>query len=381
MIKTKKLCYPEKGLVLKKAEIKRDIYLMKDIILGRFKIFIKLYLALIGIYLTISTNTLAQYQKHTFTRPKMGSPFVITLYAQDTIGLYQTIEAAYTEVDKLNTIFSDYSETSDISLLTKKAKKDMPIGVSKELMHVLKLSDEAARLSRGAFDITVGNIVKLWRKARKDKAFPNELDMKLALEKTGFKQITYLSDTTIAFDREGVRLDFGGIVKGYAAQKVVDILSKNNFPMCLVDAGGDLAIGEKPLRTFGGKNTEGGWQVAISVPQSETALIPQMLSLQKCAVATSGDMYNFVDINGKRYSHIVNPKTGIGLTHQRNVTVVAKDGATADWLATACSVLPIRRAKRLIKKIPDAELLILEMHNGTIKSYQSKGFARYFEEH
>jgi FAD:protein FMN transferase len=339
-------------------------------------------LVLIGIYLTIATNTIAQYQKHTFTRPKMGSPFSITLYAQDTVGLYQTIETAYAQVDRLNAIFSDYSETSEISILSKNAKKDMPIVVSKELMHVLKLADKAARLSNGAFDITVGHIVKLWRKARKDKAFPNDVDIKIALNKTGFKHIHYLSDTTIAFDRVGVRLDFGGIVKGYAAQKVVDILTKNNFPMCLVDAGGDLAIGEKPLRTFDGKNTEGvGWQIGISVPQSETALMPKMLTLAKCAIATSGDMYNFVEINGKRYSHIVDPNTGIGLTHQRNVTVIANDGATADWLATACSVLPIRRAKRLIRKIPNAELLILEMHNGTIKGYQTKGFAHYFEEH
>ena len=350
-------------------------------------------LTLIGICLLVVTNTHAQYQKYTFTRPKMGSPFVITLYAQDTTGLYQTIETAYAEVDKLNSIFSDYSETSEISVLTKNAKKDMPIAVSKELMHVLKLSDTAARLSNGAFDITVGNIVKLWRKARKDKVFPSDMDIKKALNKTGFRHITYLSDTTIAFDRVGVRLDFGGIVKGYAAQMVVDKLSKDNFKMCLVDAGGDLAIGEKPLRTFDSRNTKNmvhpdaigtegvGWQIGISVPQSDNALMPRMLTLSNCAVATSGDMYNFVAINGKRYSHIVNPKTGIGLTHQRNVTVIANDGATADWLATACSVLPIKKAKRLIKKIRNADLLILEMQKGMIKSYQTKGFSQYFEEH
>jgi FAD:protein FMN transferase len=359
--------------------------LMNKTILGGFQIFLRLCpaLVLIAICFSISSNAHAQYQKHTFTRPKMGSPLSITLYAQDTAGLYHTIETAYAQVDKLNSIFSDYSETSEISLLSKKAQKDMPVAVSKELMHVLKLADKAARLSNGAFDITVGNIVKLWRKARKDKIFPSEMDIKDALQKTGFQYINYLSDTTITFNRVGVQLDFGGIVKGYAAQMVVDILTQNNFNMCLVDAGGDLAIGEKPLRAFDIKNTEGGagWQIGISVPQSETALIPKMLTLAHCAVATSGDMYNFVDINGKRYSHIVNPKTGIGLTHQRNVTVIANDGATADWLATACSVLPIRRAKRLIKKIPNADLLILEMQNGIIKSYQTQGFTRYFEKH
>ena len=140
--------------------------------------------------------------------------------------------------------------------------------------------------------------------------------------------------------------------------------------MCLVDAGGDLAVGNKP--------DNDDWQIAISVPQSDVALMPQMLNLKNQAVATSGDMYNNVSFEGKRYSHIVNPKTGMGLTHQRNVTIIAPSGDLADWLATACSVLPIKKAMQLVRKYPNAELLILEMRKGKIKSWQTSGFTKYF---
>jgi FAD:protein FMN transferase len=320
------------------------------------------------LFLTFTGYT--QPIKYTYSRPKMGSPFNITVYALDTVGLQNVIEKAYQKVDILNQIFSDYSPNSEISILTKNARKNQPIKVSNELMMILKKADTAFHISNGAYDITVGHIVQLWRKARKNKTFPNITALKSALSKTGFSHIHILSDSTIAFDTEGVLLDFGGIIKGYAAQEVVNILKKYNFPHCIADAGGDLAMGEKPMDTQ-------GWIIGINAPQSEMELTQKRLLLNNKAVATSGDMYNFVEIDGKRYSHIVNPKTGIGLTHQRNVTVIANDGATADWLATACSVLPIKKAMRIIKKIPNAELLILEKQKKTIKIYESKGFSQY----
>ena len=109
--------------------------------------------------------------------------------------------------------------------------------------------------------------------------------------------------------------------------------------------------------------------------------MPRFLSLQNQAVATSGDMYQFLEYKGKRYSHIVNPKTGLGVTKQRNITVISPDGAQADWLATACSVLRVRKALRLIKKYPDTALLILENKKGKIKTIQSPHFEKYFSIH
>ena len=323
------------------------------------------------IFLLLSVLSFAQ-DKHVFTRPKMGSPFNITVFTKDTNGLAEAIEKAYVRVDALNQVFSDYDSTSEISKLCQKYRVGEWFTVSNDLFFMLKTSLEAAQKSRGAFDVTVGNVVKLWRKAKKAQAIPSMSERKSTLLKTGWQQVLLNEkDQKIGFNTEGVQLDFGGIVKGFAAENVVDILTQSKFPMCLADAGGDLAVGNKPT------NTE-GWQIGISVPQSDEQLMPQMLNLKNQAVATSGDMYNNVSVGGKRYSHIVNPKTGMGLTHQRNVTIIAPFGSLADWLATACSVLPVKKAMQLVKNYPQTELLILELRKGKIKSWQSEGFSKYF---
>ncbi len=324
--------------------------------------------------LLVPFSAFSQLSKCTFQRPKMGSPFVVTVFTDDSLALLPIIEKAYSRVDSLNQIFSDYLETSEINTVCQKTHIWQPI--SKDLHHLLKISANAYKITNGCFDITVGQIVKVWRKARKTKQMPNDAELQAALRKTGFKNIEIDENTPqIRFNTEGVLLDFGGIVKGFAAQEVADILTKNGFPYCLIDAGGDLVAGKKP--SFGQPKPE-GWKIGISLPNSDKKLMPRFLSIENQAVATSGDMYQFFEKDGKRYSHIVNPKTGLGLTHQRNVTVIAPDGATADWLATACSVLPIRKAKRLIKKYPHTALLILENKKGKIKSVQSSHFTKYF---
>jgi FAD:protein FMN transferase len=323
-------------------------------------------------YLFIVFSITAQNRKYTFQRPKMGSPFIIVAYATDSLKLSAAVEKAYQRVDILNAIFSDYLETSEISLLAKAPAKTWQ-KVSLDLLNMLKISQKAAQMSDNAFDITVGNIVKIWRKARKEKQLPPKKDIEIALSKTGFRHIELDTlNAQIRINTEGVRLDFGGIVKGYAAQEAVRILKEDGFQYALVDAGGDLAMSEKT------QNTEGGWQIAVSVPNSENQLLPRFLSLKNQAVATSGDMYNFLEINGKRYSHIVNPKTGVGLTHQRNVTIIAPDGALADWLATACSVLSVKKALKLVKRFPNTDILILENKKGQIKKWESAGFSQYF---
>lgn len=326
------------------------------------------------ILLTFTFSGFAQYKKYTFQRPKMGSPFIIVAYATDSISLSKAVEKAFERIDTLNNIFSDYSETSEISQLCHHSAVKMWQSVSPDLLYILKRSQQAYNSSGGAYDITVGHIIKLWRKFKKEKRLPPPNELKMALSKTGFNKIDIDTvNSQIRFNTEGVRLDFGGIVKGYAAQEAIRVLREHGFIHALADAGGDLALSEKPVLTE-------GWQVAVSIPNTENQLLPQFLYLKNQAVATSGDMFNSIEINGKRYSHIVNPKTGLGLTHQRSVTIIARDGALADWLATACSVLSIKKALKLIEKMQNVEILILENEKGEIKRWESSGFSKYFFE-
>jgi FAD:protein FMN transferase len=337
-----------------------------------------------------SLSTYSQSKKHTFSQPKMGSPLNITLFTDDSVKANQIATEAYKIADSLNLIYSDYLENSELNLLSKKSGTNEFTKVSSALWDILNLSIKASKQSKGAYDITVGSIVKLWRKARKEKVLPGENILKNFLQSVGYQYVILDSTThSVKFLRPNTQLDLGGIAKGYVAQVVVDFCKKEGVEKVLVDAGGDLAMATAPQPLKGEFTTTnrtnktppsgaGGLRIGITIPNSEE-LISRYLVLQNQAVATSGNMYQYVEIKGKRYSHIVNPKTGLGVTHQRNVTVIAPDGATADWLATACSVLSVRKALRLIKSMPNCELLMAEMRNGKLKMWQSEGFEGYLE--
>jgi FAD:protein FMN transferase len=323
----------------------------------------------------------------------MGSPLNITLYSDDSIKANQIATEAYKIADSLNLIYSDYLENSELSLLSKKSGTNEFTKVSLALWDILNLSVKASKQSKGAYDITVGSIVKLWRKARKEKVLPEENNLKNKLKSVGYQYIILDSTThAVKLLQPNVQLDLGGIAKGYVAQVIVYFCVKQGIEKVLVDAGGDLAMKIVPPAPRGGANSSNyssvvapslgvrglHFRIGITIPNSEE-LIPRYLVLQNQAVATSGNMYQYVEIKGKRYSHIVNPHTGLGVTHQRNVTVIAPDGATADWLATACSVLSVRKAFKLIKSMPNCELLMAEMRNGKLKMWQSEGFESYLE--
>lgn len=323
---------------------------------------------LIFILLIISSLlSFSQSKKYTFSEPKMGSPLNITLYTDDSIKVNQIATEAYKIADSLNLIYSDYLENSELNLLSKKSGTNTFTKVSPELWDILKLSVKASKQSEGAYDMTVGSIVKLWRKVRKEKVLPEGNILKNMLKSVGYQYIVLDSLThSVKLLSANTQLDLGGIAKGYVAQVIVDFCKNEGIEKVLVDAGGDLAMA--------GIN----WRIGVNIPDSEE-LMERYLILQNQAVATSGNMYQYVEINGKKYSHIVNPHTGLGLTHQRNVTVIAPNGATADWLATACSVLSVKRALHLIKSMSNCELLMAEVQKGKLKMWQSEGFEAYLE--
>ena len=209
-------------------------------------------------------------------------------------------------------------------------------------------------------------------KGKKRKKFPSASAIRRAKRNTGFgKLIINTTDKTVFFTRMGMSLDFGGIVKGYAAQKIIDYLKSKNISSALADAGGDIVMSGPPP----GKE---GWNIAINLPQQENELWDQKLSLSNCSVASSGDVYQFFSHKGKKYSHIIDPRTGYGVTSQRNVTVIAKDGTTADWLATACSILPVQKALKLAKK-ENAYLLVAVLKEDMIVLFKSEGFESFLQ--
>lgn len=313
----------------------------------------------------------AQQKRFQFSQPKMGSPFNIIFYTDDSAKANALGAQCFGLVDSLNAVFSDYLPSSELSQLSATAgKSNTPAPVSPLLLDILLRSKEAFTKSKGAFDITAGPIIKLWRQARKDHSFPADSSIKYALSLTGFNKVQIDNiNKTVLLKKEGMQIDLGGIAKGYTAQQVIDFLKKNGISQALVDAGGDVA-------TSGAPPTAKGWTIGINVPETEEDLLPKKIILHDMAVATSGDVYQYIEHNGKKYSHITDPRTGYGVTAQRNVTVIAQDGATADWLATACSILPVSEAKKLAASL-HAQLLIGTIQEGKPLFYFTKGFANY----
>ena len=301
----------------------------------------------------------------------MGSSFNIIFYHTDSAEAVLLAKKCFLIVDSLNNIFSDYSSESEVGKLASQTNQT-DIKISDELFSMIIRSKDAWERSGKMFDITIGALTQLWRKAKKENSFPSEGEIKAAKDLTGFKNLIINERSkTIAFKKQGIRFDFGGIVPGYVAQRVMDFLKTKNINIALVDASGDIVMSDAPP----GKE---GWTIGINLPQNENEIWDKKLELKNFAVSTSGDVYRYTIHNGIKYSHIIDPRTGYGVTSQRNVTVITKYGADADWLATACSILSIKKALKLAKK-EHAAILIATMNGEKIVTYKSKSFDKYFQ--
>lgn len=308
----------------------------------------------------------AQPKRFAYSQPKMGSSFHLIFYTDDSLQAAVLANRSFRMVDSLNGLFSDYLNSSELNALCATAGRDSFVRVSPLLYQIIYESKKAWQNSRGTFDITLGPLTRLWRAARKEKRFPAPAEIEEAKSKTGFEKL--LLDTVhhrIKLTQKAMQLDLGGIAKGFAAQQVIQYLQSEHIASALVDAGGDISCSMAPP----GKQ---GWTIGINVPEQTDELLSKSLVLQNTSVATSGDAYQYTLHKGKKYSHIINPKTGYGVTSQRNVTVIANDGATADWLATACSILSIRKAKSLVRQF-NGDLLVSVLRHKKIKIYRTQG--------
>jgi thiamine biosynthesis lipoprotein len=246
----------------------------------------------------------------------------------------------------------------------------VPIKLSPILFELIYIAKGAYKDANGSFDITVGPLSELWRNARKSKIFPTTTAINEALKRIGFNMVQLDSGAqTITFLHPNMQLDMGAIAKGYAADKVLALLKSRGITTALVDAGGDMVA-------FGIPPQKKEWTIGINAPGQQEKLLERKLVLSNKAVATSGDAFQYLLHEGKKYGHIIDPRTGYGVTFQRNVTVVAPTATTADWLATACSILTLEQVKILAKKYK-SEVLITTLQNGRIQKFSFGKFDRY----
>ena len=306
----------------------------------------------------------AQPTRFEFSRPQMGSRFGIVLYAENEATARQAAEAAFARVEELNGILSDYDPQSELRRLC-----DQPAGtavaVSDDLLAVLTRGQRLSAQSDGAFDVTVGPVVRLWRRARRQQALPDADLLAEARARVGHRLVRVDSrQQTVTLAKDAMRLDLGGIAKGYAVDAALEVLRARKIAIALVDGGGDIAVsGAPPDRD--------GWRLAIAPLDADRA-VSQFLTLSDGAVATSGDAFQFVEIGGKRYSHIVDPRTGIGLSIHSSVTIVAADCTTADALATTVSVLGPEAGLKLVDETPGAAGFVVQQVADRVSTHASR---------
>jgi thiamine biosynthesis lipoprotein len=289
----------------------------------------------------------------------MGTTFRVVLYAADGDAASRAGRAAFDRIADLDRRLSDYREDSELMRASTDAVQK-PVVVSPDLFRVLAIAQELAQKTGGAFDVTAGALTRLWRHARRQGVLPDAAEIEAARRVSGYRLLQLDGATqAIRIEREGVRLDVGGIAKGYAADRALAVLAGAGFPRAMVVAGGDIAVGDPPPDAC-------GWRIAIA-PLTPAAA-PDTIVVSHVGVSTSGDAEQFMEVDGVRYSHILDTRTGTPLTGHRQVTVVAPDATTSDMLATAITVLGAPEGPRLADDYKAATRL--EVENGSTSPRQ-----------
>jgi FAD:protein FMN transferase len=281
----------------------------------------------------------------------MGTTFRVVLYATDQTAADRAFDRAFQRITALDAALSDYRESSELSRIAREAVAH-PVRVSDDRFNVLSAAERLGRQSDGAFDITIGSLSRLWRRARRQLALPSSDDLDAARSVTGYRLVRlHRRHRTVQFSRAGIRLDAGGIAKGYAADRALAEIAAMGLPNALVAAGGDLAIGQPPPG-------RAGWEVTLAGLDADRAAPASPIVAARCGISTSGDAEQWVEIGGVRYSHIIDPRTGTALTGRRSVSVIAGDATSSDMLATALSVLGPDEGARVIAHYRRAAALV-----------------------
>jgi thiamine biosynthesis lipoprotein len=300
----------------------------------------------------------------------MGVPFKIVVYAANDEIANRAASAALARVKALNAILSDYEDDSELVRLSRGSPHAEPVKVSDDLFRVLALSQELSKRSNGAFDVSVGPVVQLWRRARRQRALPSQELLERARAAVDYRAIKLNAEqSTVQLTKPRMRLDLGGIGIGYAVDEALKELKAAGIRSAMIDASGDIGTLDAPPGAA-------GWRIGIA-PDKKTGAPARYVLLKNSALTVTGDAYQFLEIDGVRYSHIVDPRTGLGLKDQSQVTVIAKDCTTADGIDTAISVLGPKKGLALAAATPGVEALIVQIKNGKPQSIETAGFVRH----
>ncbi len=296
----------------------------------------------------------------------MGTDLKITVIGRDPEDLELALDAAVTEIRRVEDLMTDW-RASPLETLNAAAGLG-PQSVPPELARLVARSQEISELTGGAFDITFGAVGKLWKFKGVTPALPLEAEISAALRFVDFRRIVVdLENATVELPA-GFRIGLGGIAKGYGVDRAMEVLLAHGIRHAIVNAGGDMKV----LGTYFGEP----WEIAIQHPRRRGIALAALRMSNACIV-TSGDYERFFEIDGRRYHHILDPRTGFPATGAMSVTVVAPDAAFADALATALCVMGPEQGLPLIEQLPRVEALVVDL---TGETHASSGLQGFFAE-
>ena len=310
----------------------------------------------------LTDSSLLQYAEFKRAEKLMGNKFEITVVEVNEEVAAKKIDLAINEIKRIEKLLTTYHNDSQTNNINRYAGVK-PVQVDREVYELIERSIKISNLTDGAFDITYGSIDKrLWNFDKTMTSLPDESTAKLSVQKINYRNIILNKNScTVFLKEEGMRIGFGGIGKGYAAEMAKNLLKKEGVQSGIVNASGDLV-------TWGNQADKKPWTIGIANPNCANLPFSYM-NVTDMAVATSGNYEKYVTINDVKYSHTINPKTGLPVTGIKSVTIISPNAEIADAMATPVTIMGIKAGLNLIDQIHHLGCIIIDDNN---KIYTSK---------
>jgi len=309
------------------------------------------WLCIVAVTGMLSQPDFVRAEKSRFAKTEihMAVDFEIVVYAENQAAADKAFVAGFERIAELNRKLSDYDPDSEVSRLSASSGSGTTVKLSDDLFALLRASQEISRSSDGAFDVTVGPLTKLWRRSRRQKELPTGERVAEARAAVGHSNLQIdASEQTATLAKSGMRIDLGGIAKGFAADEALKAIQRTGVSAALVRASGDIVAGDAPPG-------QRGWQIGLA-PLDPDEPPDVFVTLVRSAVSTSGDSRQHLIVEDRRYSHLIDPRSGSPVEGRSAVSVIAPTGTLADGLASAVSVLGPEQGKRLIERQEKAAL-------------------------
>lgn len=288
------------------------------------------------------------------TQILLGTVVEIQIREKDQKKADNAITKAFEEIKRIDELFSTYNDKSEVWRINHSS--DTLLKIDDEIYNLLVLCDSVTKLSDGYFDVSLDSLTRLWGFNTNNPKLPTKIEIDSVLKISGWENIRLIVNQSI-IKKKNVGFNFGAIAKGYAVDKAIEVLKNFGVKEALVNAGGDVKV-------FGKQ-----WKVGVQHPREPRDII-KILKLENNSVATSGDYEQYFEAEGKRYHHILNPKTGYPTSGIQSVSIINKSNTFADALATAVFVLGLKDGMSLVESLDDTEAMIID-ENGKI-NYSSK---------